>query len=61
LVLTAAYQLTGQADKARESAADLMRVRPSFSVSKFEKRAVSSDRESKERILGALREARLPE
>jgi len=61
LDLTAAYQLTGQADKARESAADLMRVRPSFSVSKFEKRAISSDRETKECVVGALREARLPE
>jgi adenylate cyclase len=61
LLLTVAYQLTGKADKARESAAELMRVRPKFSVSMLEKRAISSDRESKERILGALREAGLPE
>jgi adenylate cyclase len=59
--LTVAYQLTGKGDKARESAAELMRVRPDFSVSMLKKRFISSDKESKERILSALREAGLPE
>jgi adenylate cyclase len=61
LGLTAAYQLIGKADKARESAAEVMRVSPSFSLSMLEKRFISSDKESKERMLGALREAGLPE
>jgi adenylate cyclase len=61
LCLTVAYQLTGKEDKARESAAELIRVRPKFSVSMLEKRAISNDREAKERFMGALREAGLPE
>jgi len=61
LGLTAAYQLIGKADKARVSAAEVLRVSPSFSLSMLEKRFISSDKESKERMLRALREAGLPE
>jgi adenylate cyclase len=59
--LTAAYQITGKEDKANLSAAELLRVRPNFSVSILEKRAVSSDREGNLIFFEALRKAGLPD
>jgi TolB-like protein/class 3 adenylate cyclase/Tfp pilus assembly protein PilF len=59
--LTAAYQITGKEDKARVSAEELIKVRPTFSVSILEKRAVTSDREGKMIFFEALRKAGLPE
>ena len=59
--LTAAYQLNGERDKARKAAAELIRVKPSISISMLEKRVVQKNKESKALFLGALRKAGLPE
>jgi tetratricopeptide (TPR) repeat protein len=59
--LTVAYQLSGQSDKARESAAELIRVKPGFSVSVLEKRAIQQHKESRELFFRGLRAAGLPE
>ena len=59
--LTVAYQLSGQSDKASESAAELIRVKPGFSVSVLEKRAIQQHKESRELFFKGLRAAGLPE
>ena len=61
LGLTVAYQLTGKKDKAQKSAAELMRVRPKFSVSMLEKRAITSDRQGLALSCKTLREVGLPD
>jgi TolB-like protein/class 3 adenylate cyclase len=53
LGLTCAYQLTGNEIKARESAAEVLRIKPTFSIALIEKR--------KGRIFEAYRKAGLPE
>jgi len=61
LGLTVAYQLTGKKDKAQKSAAELMRVRPKFSVSMLEKRAITNDSQGLALSCKTLREVGLPD
>ena len=59
--LVAAYQITGENEKAKESANELIRLKPNFTVSFLEKRFIQKGKNNKALFLKALREAGLPE
>ena len=59
--LAAAYQLIGEKEKARESLAELIRIKPNFTLSFLEKRFIQKGENDKKLFLKALREAGLPE
>jgi adenylate cyclase len=59
--LTCAYQLSGDGAKAREAAAEILRIKPIFSMKLAEKRIGTKNEEVKERILEAYRKAGIPE
>ncbi len=59
--LIVAYQLTGEIEKAKESVKELIRIKPTFTVSFLEKRFIQKGKSNKEFFLKALREAGLPE
>lgn len=56
----AAYQLTGKLDKARFAASELMRTRPTFTVSMLEERVITRDKDGFALFCEALRQAGLP-
>jgi tetratricopeptide (TPR) repeat protein len=58
--LTLAYQLSGNEVKAREAAAEVMRIKPSLTVSKLEKGPATKNVDRK-RHLEAMRKAGIPE
>lgn len=47
--------------KAREAAAEVLRIKPTFSMAMLEKGAVSKNKEIKERIYEPFRKAGIPE
>jgi len=61
--LTVAYQLSGDETKAHEAAAEVLRIKPTFSISMTEiaKRTDFKNKKIRERILEAYRKAGLPE
>jgi len=59
--LTAAYQLLGHEEKAKQCAAEVLRIKPKLSVELIGKRIVVKNEEDKKRILEALRKAGIPE
>jgi adenylate cyclase len=59
--LTCAYQLLGNEIKAREAAAEVLRIKPTFSMALVEKRTDIKNPEFKKRILEAYRKAGIPE
>jgi adenylate cyclase len=59
--LTLAYQLSGNKVKAREAAAEVLRIKPTFSIALIEKKTVTKNEKIKERILEAYRKAGIPE
>jgi adenylate cyclase len=59
--LTAAYQLLGHEEKAKQCAAEVLRIKPKLSVELIGKRIVVKNEEDKKRILEALRKADIPE
>jgi adenylate cyclase len=59
--LTCAYQLTGDGAKAREAAAELLRIKPIFSVKLAAKIQGTKNAEIKKRIFAAYRKAGIPE
>lgn len=59
--LAAAYQLTGEKEKAKDSAEELIRIKPNFTASYLKKRFIQKGKNAKELFLEALREAGLPE
>ena len=58
--LTVAYQLSGNEIKAREAAAEVLRIKPTFSMAIIEKWDIKNI-ERKKRILEAYRKAGIPE
>ena len=59
--LTAANQVLGQENRARECAAELIRIKPNFSVTLVEKQLMVRTEEDKKHILEAFRKAGIPE
>jgi len=59
--LTCAYQLSGNEVKARKAAAEVLRIKPTFSMALIEKRILTKNEEIKERLLEAYRKAGIPE
>jgi adenylate cyclase len=59
LELAAVYSLSGQDEKARAEANEVLRMHPKFSLEEFGKRFTAKSQEGKERYLGALRKAGL--
>jgi adenylate cyclase len=59
--LTAAYQLLGHEEKAKQCAAEVLRIKPKISVELIGKRIAVKNEEDKKRILEALRKADIPE
>ena len=60
LGLTLAYQLSGNEVKAREAAAEVMRIKPSLTISKMEKGSATKNVDRK-RMFEELRKAGIPE
>ena len=60
LGLTLAYQLSGNEVKAREAAAEVIRIKPNLTVSKMEKGAATKN-VNRKRVLEAFRKAGIPE
>jgi len=58
LMMAVIYSLSGREEEARAEGAEVLRINPKFSLEKFEKRCTGKD---KERFIGALRKAGLPE
>jgi len=60
--LTCAYQLSGNEIKAREAAAEVLRIKPTFSMALLETEPLSKiNKEFQERIFEAFRKAGIPE
>jgi len=59
--LTAVYQLVGEEKKATQFAEKLIFLKPELSISMLEKRVVQTDKEALNLLLGALRDAGIPE
>jgi len=60
LGLTLVYQLSGNELKAREAAAEVMRLKPNLTISKLEKGPATKNIDRK-RMFEALRKAGIPE
>jgi adenylate cyclase len=58
--LTCAYQLSGNELKAREAAAEVMRIKPNLTVTKLEKGAATKG-VNRKRLMEAFRKAGIPE
>ena len=58
--LIGAYQMSGDEIKARESAAEILRIRPTYSMEMVKKFTIK-DIERKKRVLEAYRKAGIPE
>jgi adenylate cyclase len=58
--LTCAYQLSGNEVKAREAAAEVMRIKPNLTVTKLEKGAATKG-VNRKRLMEAFRKAGIPE
>jgi len=61
LMMTVVYSLSGRQQEARAEAAEALRINPKFSVENFEKAVKLKKKTEKERFIGALRKAGLPE
>ena len=59
MMMTVVYSWSGQEEKARSEAAEVIRIQPKFSLEKFEKKLTYKREVDKERFLGALRKAGL--
>jgi tetratricopeptide (TPR) repeat protein len=59
--LTIAFQWSGQEMKAREAAAEVLRIKPAFSISQVKKTMEYKNEETRKRILEAYRRAGIPE
>ena len=59
MMMTVVYSFSGRDEKARDEAAEVLRIQPKFSLGQFEKRLTYKRDEDRERVLGALRKAGL--
>lgn len=61
LGLTAAYQLTGNETSARESAQEVLRLKPNMTISIMEKGPATNNIDRRKQILEAMLKAGIPE
>ena len=59
--LTSIYALLGRMDEARQSAEEVTKLNPKFSLNRLEKTLPYKSPEVKKQYIGALRQAGLPE
>jgi len=59
VVMTVVYSWSGQDEKARVEAAEVLRIQPKFSLEKFKKKLTYKREEDTEKFIGALRKAGL--
>jgi adenylate cyclase len=59
VILTEAYSLAGQQDKAQKEAAEVLRINANFSLKSFEKRLGYRNQADTDRVITALRKAGL--
>jgi len=57
MMMTVVYSLSGQDEKARAEADEVLRIQPKLSLEKFKKKLTYKREEDRERFLGALRKA----
>jgi len=60
-MMTVVYSLSGQDEKARAEALEVLRIQPKFSLKKLEKKLTYKRESDRERFLSALRKAGLPD
>jgi adenylate cyclase len=61
IMMTAVYSWSGRDEEARVQAAEVLRIQPKFTIKGFEKKLTYKRQEDRERFLGALRKAGLPD
>lgn len=61
IILTEILSLSGRDEEARIQAAEVLRISPKFTLDKWEKRVTYKKEADREKLLGALRKAGLPE
>jgi adenylate cyclase len=61
MMMAVVYSLSGRDEEARAEAAEILRIQPKFSLKKFEKKLTYKREADRERFLGALRKAGLPD
>jgi len=61
IALTVAYGLSGRDEEARATASEVLRINPKFSLDYFTKTLAYKNQTDKDRFIGALRKAGLPE
>jgi adenylate cyclase len=59
--LSGCYAALGREEEAHAEAVEVLRLNPKLSVKKFAKKSPVRDKAERERIIGALRKAGLPE
>jgi tetratricopeptide (TPR) repeat protein len=59
--LTWAHQLLGNSDRAKEYAAEVLRIKPTFTIAKHQKNIAAINETERARIINAFREAGIPE
>ena len=59
--LTWTHQLLGNTDRAKECAAEVLRIKPTFTITKLQKNIPAINETDRERIINAYREAGIPE
>jgi adenylate cyclase len=59
--LTLAHKLLGNGDRARECAAEVLRIKPKFTIEKLQKNIPAMNETDRARIINAYREAGIPE
>jgi hypothetical protein len=56
-----AHQLLGNKDRARECAAEVLRIKPTITIAKLPTKLTVKNETDRERIINAYREAGIPE
>ena len=59
--LTVAHQLLGNRDRAKECAAEVLRIKPTMTIAKLQKGITAKNETDRARIINAYREAGIPE
>jgi len=61
VMMTVVYSLSGHDEKARVEADEVLRIQPKFTIDKFKKKVTYKKETDREKLLGALRKAGIPE
>jgi len=61
VMMAAVYSLSGHDEKSRVEADEVLRIQPKFTLDKFKKKATYKKETDREKLLGALHKAGIPE